>query len=89
MVVENAPTAKVPGSVVVAPYAMVRPYWKPRAVDEALPSLVMLPFKMAVDVETDDPAEVVTVGTEVGEFVVNDCILPYPVEVAFEAYALK
>ena len=58
---------KVPVSVVVAVFPPERlelvPQAKPRAVLEALPSEVTLPFRVMVDVETKVGAEVVTVGT--------------------------
>ena len=49
-------------SVVVAPYAVVRPYAKPRTVEDAPPSLVVLPLRIAVFVPIDEAADVVRVG---------------------------
>ena len=46
-VVENDPTPNVPISVVVAPYVEVLPQKKPRAVDDALPSVAIEAFNVA------------------------------------------
>jgi len=82
---EKVPTPKVPFSVVVAPYEVVRPYWKPRTVVEALPSEVMVPFSVAVDVPTEEAAWVVRVGAVMQMLVVNVASEPYEVPAEFVA----
>src|ERR1039458_4640836 len=64
----NVPTPNVPDSVVVAVSPPERdefvPQAKPRMVEEALPSEVMFPFNVTVDVEAGEAAAVETVGAE-------------------------
>jgi hypothetical protein len=55
-----------PFSVVVAPYAVVRPYVKPRTVGFEPPVAVIVPLAVAVVVVMLEAAWVVRVGTEGG-----------------------
>jgi hypothetical protein len=49
-----APVPNEPDSVVVAPYAVVRPYVKPRTVALAPPVTVMFPFRVAEESVRDE-----------------------------------
>ena len=88
----NDPIPNGPGvSVVVAVSPPERlelvPQAKPRMVEEALPSAVIDPFRVMVEVETRVGTEVVRVGTVTQEFVVKLPSELYPVPPEFVAYA--
>lgn len=61
---EYAPTPNVPNVVDVAPYDEVIPYAKPLAVEDALPSDVIVPFNVTDEVPTEVAELIVTVGTD-------------------------
>lgn len=86
---ENVPTPKVPLSVVVA-MVVARvdemPYANPRTVEDALPSLIMLPFNVADKDVTDEAADVVTAGLVVVMKVISG---PYPIPAELVEYARK
>ena len=85
---------KVPFAVVVAPYAIVVPYTKPSTVEEAPPSAVIWPLRVAELKVMDEAADVVRVGNEQEEVVkVLSELYPMPAPVlpfaVLLAYDLK
>ena len=82
------PVEKSPEDVVVAPYEVLKPYTKPRAVGLIFPTEVIVPFPVAVVAVIEEAACVVTVG-ELTDIVVVESIEPYPVPPEFVEYARK